>query len=43
MFLTAGIVFDAEVFPLPLYVIVEFHCAYKVISPGEAKVVSPAA
>ena len=39
----AGTVLVSDVCPLPLYVIVEFHCAYKVVSPDGTNVVAPTA
>ena len=37
----AGIVLLAEVWPFPSYIIVEFHCAYRVTFPVEAYVPDP--
>ena len=37
----AGIVLLAVVWPFPSYVIVEFHCAYRVTFPVEAYVPDP--
>ena len=41
--IAAGTVPAAEVCPFPLNVIVEFHRAYKVVSPAGANVVAPTA
>jgi hypothetical protein len=39
----AGTVLETDVCPLPLYVIVEFHCAYKVTFPLGINVVEATA
>ena len=39
----AGIVPTADVYPFPLYVIVELHCAYRVVSLFTYTPVAPAA